>query len=282
MNKIYNAYKVIEKPLNYLIVAGLIIFTLIKLQNVNVQFHSANLNFIKVSFTVLLLILSVLNWYIEVKKWQILKSISFISAIKTVFNGLVANIFIPAGVGDISLRTISDNSYKDNFYKSLNNSLAQFLPTVTFGVISLVLLPILPKYNNYKIIAILTIAIVTSIYLFFSKNNLKLYILAYLRYFVFMVQCYLLFYIFSINTIPFDDIGKYVAVFFMLRSIIPSFLFAELGIRASLAVIIFSAFEADLGNIILVFSVLLLVNNYLPALIYKTIGVTWLQKLSLS
>ena len=203
------------------------------------------------------------------------------SAANTVLNGLVANLFIPGGVGDISYRTLSDSDNKSNFFKSLHNALAQFLPTVLVGTMGFAFLPFFAGYNYLKVIMSLVILLV--VVLFLSKNNNRdIAWLSFARYAVFMIQCYLLFYIFSVHSIPYLDLWKYIALFFLIRTLIPSFLMVELGVRASLSILVFGAFENDLGNIIVIFSTLLIVNNYLPALIFKTFGLSWLKKLSFS
>ncbi len=283
MKSILTIYKDIEKPLKYAIIIGLFIIAYLKLPDVKLVFLPVKWSLATVCALLFVFLLTVVNWFLEAKKWQLLTSNTLWQATDTVLNGLVANLFIPAGVGDISYRTLSDKQYHHNFLRALTNAFAQFFPTLLFGIAGIILLKDILSISQEKLYVVL-LGVIAGLVVFLSyrKKHFIISGYAFMRYLVFMTQVYLLFYLFNVQSIPVIDWWKYIAVFFLLRTVLPSFLLAELGIRASLTILIFGKFQYDLGNIMLVFALLLIVNNYLPAIIYKIFGLSWLQKLSFS
>jgi len=243
-------------------------------------------------YSITALLLMPLNWYLEIIKWQALTKITcckliFHKAYKSVIYGLIASIPTPNRVGDYYGRTwITTDKNKKNqlFITSLLSSFLQTSITFIAGIISYFWLA---KTINipYYIIAISTLIIFFTIILilkikkkyfiqitnnisknFHYQNLVAIILLAIFRYIIFIVQAYLLFLATGIHT-TFTQTFNGLSLIYFITLFIPSFFWAELGIRGSLASIIFPMVGINEKASIIVISILWLINIGLPVII---------------
>ena len=124
---------------------------------------------------------------------------------------------------------------------------------------------------------------------YFSKNKIaeslddftfqdKLVLLLYslLRYLVFSIQFYLVLLTFGVQLKGFYEIAL-IPVCFMITSIIPTLMLSEIGVRSSVAIIIFSVVSEESLPIVLASVVLWIINVAIPSVI----GLVNLNKLKL-
>lgn len=214
-----------------------------------------------------LLLLSVLNRFFEILKWQNLVSylhkISLSEATKQVLGALTAGLFTPNGVGEYAGKALffeKTKAKKIIFLNLICNGI-QMILSVIFGIFGLL------YFNaNYDIITSKTVSILFGIcflffiILFFSKKiNIKGYsieklihkineipksihqkniFLAVCRYLVFSHQYYFLFLAFDVD-LPYFTLMASIAAVYFLASSLPTFQFLDFAVKGSVAVYFF-------------------------------------------
>jgi hypothetical protein len=95
---------------------------------------------------VTLLLLMVINWGIEARKWQILvtriEPVNFFTAYKAVLSGVALSLFVPNGIGDYAGRIafIHEGNRLRSVTLTLVGSMAQLIVTLTAGLFGLIYL----------------------------------------------------------------------------------------------------------------------------------------------
>lgn len=288
---------------------GFIIYKIVNLEELKVLTF-ANQNFKCIDFwrIIILFLLMFLNWSLETIKWRILvekiQEFTFVDALKAVFSGITIGIFTPNRLGEIGGRAMFLNKGKRTFGVLATGvgSLAQFLTTVTTGIIGLILvLALYPDkfrigsvFNSISsgLLFILFLFLIWSYFnvykikplffkfSFFKKRAdqldvfseiktislLQVALLSFLRYFVFMSQFFLLLKIFNIHlTITQAYIS--ISLTYLFTSLIPTSTLIELGIRGSLAIFFIGFFSNNSLGIVLSTSILWIINLAIPAII---------------
>jgi len=260
---------------------------------------------------VLSVILVVFNWGFEAKKWQLLladiKSSSFLESFKAVLSGLSTGLLTPNRLGNFigRLAYLKKENHNQATVNTLVGNLAQFVITILFGLIGLLILTYFQfKLQNMFLIIGLSILFVgigllvyfkTSVINFkpvnklFSQKtkqsiqqvndtNLKLknqvLLLSFLRYSIFCIQYFLLFKTFGLSIVS-VYLFALIAVVFLITTLIPSLLFGKLFVRESVAIFIFSMANIDVSLILIVASMLWLINLAIPAIVGS---VFWLKQ----
>jgi len=266
---------------------------------------------IKIELIGFTLLLMMLNWGLETRKWQVLlqnvQKLSFVNAFKSVLAGLSSGLLTPNRIGNFigRLAYVNKENHNQATVNTLVGNLAQFISTVLMGVIGFSFLLLL-KFDIQNNIWICVLSIFFSslaCYVYFkpsvinfapfnklfgdqtklsiqeindSRTNLKLKVLglSVVRYIVFCVQYFLLFKAFGleISTIVLFSL---ITTVFLLTTLIPSLLFGKLFVRESVAVFVFSLVSIDLSLILLVAFLLWIINLVIPAVIGS---VFWLKQ----
>lgn len=259
----------------------------------------------RVGFLICALILSLVNWGIEAKKWQFLvadvQKISFPEAFKNTLVGIVLGMFTPNRLGEIGGKAFylnKNNKIKGAIVASLG-SLAQLTVTVVIGFFGFAILLFFLKsfsFDNlmlfstsFFIIGVLLLLLLFNInkfLAFLSKfnigkkimpkleflskyNNFKLFkvlIMSFLRYIVFVFQFYLLLRFFDVQIDFFIAIAGIFTVF-LLMNILPNVLIADLGIRGSVSMFVLGQFASNIQGILLASVFLWIINILLPAFV---------------
>ncbi len=233
-----------------------------------------------------ILLLSVLNRYFEILKWQnlakVIHEISLGEATKQVLAALTAGIFTPNGVGEYAGKALyypKSEAKKVIFLNLICNGI-QMIVTVVFGTIGLLFL----GYWKWVlgIIAIFLFFILSSIFLRSIKikgysiekllhkiNGIPKAIhqrnifLGTLRYIVFSHQYYFLFLAFDVD-LPYFTLIATIAVVYFLASSLPTFQFLDFAVKGSVAVYFFGILNVNEWIVIFISTLMWFLNVVLP------------------
>ncbi|HQZ26345.1 MAG TPA: hypothetical protein PLD18_13690 [Flavobacterium sp.] len=242
-----------------------------------------------------LLLLSVLNRFFEILKWQNLVSylhkISLPEATKQVLGALTAGLFTPNGVGEYAGKALffeKSKAKKVIFLNLICNGI-QMILSIVFGIFGLL------YFNaNYNIITTKTVSILFGIcfllfgILFFSKKiNIKGYsieklihkineipkaihqkniFLAICRYLVFSHQYYFLFLAFDVD-LPYLILMATIASVYFLASSLPTFQFLDFAVKGSVAVYFFGILGVNEWIVVFISTLMWFLNVVLPVII---------------
>ncbi|MFC7445130.1 hypothetical protein C7H62_0766 [Mesoflavibacter sp. HG96] len=245
---------------------------------------------------IILLVLSVFNWFLEITKWRFLiskiKRITFLEATEQSLGALTASIFTPNRIGEYGAKAIyfAKTHRKKVLLLTLISNMLQMSVTVIFGSIGLFFL-----YSNFEIdisYRILRgIAILAFITLFgflgIKQNRFKMkgfslekvldyvknlgvhylgfgLLLSVFRYAVFSFQFYFILSLLGVDLHYFDAMILITSMY-LLASIIPSISLFDVVIKGSVALYIFGL--AGINQLPILSCVLLmwLLNFALPS-----------------
>ncbi|RTY94344.1 hypothetical protein EKL32_11350 [Flavobacterium sp. GSN2] len=242
-----------------------------------------------------ILLLSVLNRFFEILKWQnlveFIHEISVGTATKQVLGALTAGLFTPNGVGEYAGKALffdKLNTKKVIFLNLICNGI-QMILTVIFGVFGLLF------FNaQYHVITTKTVAllfgflILLYIVLFTAKKitikgysieklihkineipkpiHQKNIFLGICRYLVFSHQYYFLFLAFDVDLPYFTLIATISSVYFLASSL-PTFQFLDFAVKGSVAVYFFGILGVNEWIVIFISTLMWFLNVVLPVII---------------
>ena len=251
-------------------------------------------------------LLSFFNWGLESLKWKYLiakiKVVTFIQAYKIILTGITMSLITPNRVGEIPARAYLLND-KENLnkliYATFIGSFTQLLVTVFFGTVgvfySMVWFDI---YLSESVLVSLIIFLLILIALLMFSNKIKRNILylfnkqssidfnriillkaliySVFRYIVFVLQYYCLLEAFGVHFTNLVALWLIPLCFFVASSI-PTFLISELGVRSSVAIIVFGVLSTNDVAIIASSITLWVINIAIPAIF----GVGFMKQLEI-
>ena len=252
-----------------------------------------------------ILLLSVLNRYFEILKWQNLaqyiRKITVAESTKQVLAALTAGLFTPNGVGEYAGKALFFNkseAKKVVFVNLICNGI-QMVLTIVFGIFGLL------YFNTlYHVITPKTVLMLFGIcfllfgILFFSKKiNIKGYsieklihkineipkhihqrniLLGICRYLVFSHQYYFLFLAFDVH-LPYLMLISTIASVYFLASSLPTFQFLDFAVKGSVAIYFFGILGVNEWIVVFISTLMWFLNVVIPViigsyyvLIYKT------------
>ncbi len=299
----YLKYK--QKFIGILILVLSYVYIAYRLSNINFSLYSINFNYSVILYSLFFIILTILNIITESIKWKLLLSdiihIKFLDSVKMVFAGFSSGIFTPAKIGEPYGRIIylprklwskgTALNYFGGFlqnmiicligiaftYYSLSTENFQHFLLLKYAIVILiisVLIFYLLYVFRYKLYTYISrYKILNSVAKSFLelrkiklKKYIKLFFVSTLRYCIYSTQLILLLYIFSDFQFSISII-LLVPIYFMCITIIPSFLLADLGVRNSVALFLFSSHFTNETTIMLAVSTLWIINQVFPAII---------------
>ena len=260
-----------------------------------------------ISLLIIALFFTVLNYGLEAFKWQLLLSplqkVNLVNAYKSILAGITISIFTPNRTGEVIGKVLYLDLQEKLKAAMLNfsGSMAQMICTSLAGLWGTII------YLNYFALkdvnlpttkVIYSIAIICSalafliyfnqqkFFLWTSKKNLaqkfrisftnqqqfksslqvKVLLLSLIRYLVFSTQLILLLRFCGIHA-SFFQLFLLCTVFFLVMWFLPSFALTELGVRGSVAVLIFQNVSNNISGALLAVVLLWIINVALPALI---------------
>jgi hypothetical protein len=251
-----------------------------------------NQSFAGISF---ILLLSVLNRYFEILKWQnlasCLKPISVSEATKQVLAALTAGIFTPNGVGEYAGKALyyqKSEATKIVFLNLICNGI-QMVLTVIIGIFGLLYFNAQYNLINTKTVAILFGILIFTTALLFSikKVTIKGYsieklihkinkipkpthqkniLLGVCRYLVFSHQYYFLFLAFDVD-LPYLTLMSAVTSVYFLASSLPTFQFLDFAVKGGVAIFFFGILGVNEWIVIFVTTLMWFLNIVLPVVI---------------
>lgn len=245
-----------------------------------------------------ILSLSLINWILEILKWQNLVSyirqISFKESMKQTLGSLTASIFTPNRIGEYGAKMLyfdKKDAKKIVLLNLIGNS-TQMIVTTFFGVFGLVITGLNVEffqgiYTEILVIAILLIILLTLAYVFrnrefiygftFTKLIVKIkevprniyrtnFQLATLRYFIFSHQFYFLLVLFDVS-ISYPTALATLFIMYFIASIVPTIHLMDLVIKGSVAVFLFGKLGVNESIVVSITFLMWLFNLVIPVVI---------------
>ena len=237
----------------------------------------------------LLLLLSVLNRFFEILKWQNLVSylhkITLFDATKQVLGALTAGLFTPNGIGEYAGKALFFEKFqaKNIVFLNLICNGIQLIISVVFGIFGLL-------YLGYGKWVLLLLSIIFGFLVLsfglkkvkikgYSISDLILKIneipksihrknnyLAVCRYLIFSHQYYFLFLAFDVQ-LPYFTLMATIATVYFLASSLPTFQFLDFAVKGSVAVYFFGLLGVNEWIVIFISTLMWFLNVVLPVLI---------------
>ena len=242
-----------------------------------------------------ILILSVLNRYFEILKWQnlakVIHQISLQEATEQVLAALTAGIFTPNGVGEYAGKALyypKSDAKKVVFLNLICNGI-QMILTVIFGIFGLL------YFNaNFNVITTRTVTILFGgflliLILLFSIKKIKIkgysieklihkineipksvhqknILLGLCRYLVFSHQYYFLFLAFDVD-LPYLTLMAAVTSVYFLASSLPTFQFLDFAVKGSVAIYFFGILGVNEWIVVFISTLMWFLNVVLPVIL---------------
>jgi len=236
-----------------------------------------------------ILLLSVLNRFFEILKWQNLVSylhkISLPEATKQVLGALTAGLFTPNGVGEYAGKALffeKSKAKKIVFLNLICNGI-QMILSVVFGTIGLWVL----GYGLWVLVILFSSFALWILGFGFKKFKIKGYsieklihkineisksihqknmFLAICRYLVFSHQYYFLFLAFDVD-LPYLTMMATIASVYFLASSLPTFQFLDFAVKGSVAVYFFGILGVNEWIVVFISTLMWFLNVVLPVVI---------------
>jgi hypothetical protein len=236
-----------------------------------------------------LLLLSILNRFFEILKWQNLVSyihkITLFDATKQVLGALTAGLFTPNGIGEYAGKALFfDKSQAKNivFLNLICNGI-QVITSILFGLLGLwylgfgkwvfLLLTIVLGFGilgfglkKVRIKGYSIEKILSKINEIPKKIHRKNSYLAICRYLIFSHQYYLLFLAFDVQ-LPYFTLMATIAAVYFLASSLPTFQFLDFAVKGSVAVYFFGLLNVNEWIVVFISTLMWFLNVVLPVLI---------------
>ncbi|KDN55036.1 hypothetical protein [Flavobacterium seoulense] len=242
-----------------------------------------------------ILLLSVLNRYFEILKWQNLvqhiHKITVSESTKQVLAALTAGLFTPNGVGEYAGKALFFNKSETKkviFLNLICNGI-QMVLTVVFGIFGLLYFNTLYHVITAKTVLILFGAcfLLSGIFFFSKKINIKGYsieklihkineipksihqrniLLGVCRYLVFSHQYYFLFLAFDVD-LPYLTLITTISSVYFLASSLPTFQFLDFAVKGSVAIYFFGILGVNEWIVIFISTLMWFLNVVIPVVI---------------
>lgn len=242
-----------------------------------------------------ILLLSVLNRYFEILKWQnlakVIHEISLGEATKQVLAALTAGIFTPNGVGEYAGKALfyPKSETKNVVFLNLICNGIQMVLTVIFGLFGLMYFNAKYEVITTQTVAILFGGFVLLLIVLFSLKKIKIkgysieklvhkineipkpihrknILLGVLRYLVFSHQYYFLFLAFDVD-LPYFSLISTIAVVYFLASSLPTFQFLDFAVKGSVAIFFFEKLGVNEWIVVFISTLMWFLNVVLPVVI---------------
>jgi len=236
-----------------------------------------------------ILLLSVLNRFFEILKWQNLVSylhkISLPEATKQVLGALTAGLFTPNGLGEYAGKALffeKSKAKKIVFLNLICNGI-QMILSIVFGTIGLWVLGFSYFTFSFWLLAfgfwLLAFGLKKVAIKGYSIEKLirkineipksihqKNIFLAVCRYLVFSHQYYFLFLAFDVD-LPYFTLMATIASVYFLASSLPTFQFLDFAVKGSVAVYFFGILGVNEWIVIFISTLMWFLNVVLPVII---------------
>lgn len=261
------------------------------------HFYHYFLQTISVPATVAIVGFSILNWTLEILKWQnlvaVIRPISFSEAAQQSLSGMALSVFTPNGIGDYGAKMLYFEKSKTQTVVLLNflANGVQMAFTTLFGLIGLgyFIFRFAVHSSLYWSVGLglgLTFLFFLLLYFFRNKDfwgytirqfwveakqisptiHLKNGLYGLLRFLVFCHQYTYILYLLKVE-LPYPEIMATLFVMYVTASVIPNFQIADVALKGSIAIYLFSLQGISEWPIVLTAFTMWLFNYILPSII---------------
>ncbi len=252
-----------------------------------------------------LLILTFINWLLEILKWKTLvkelKNINLITAAKQSLASLTASLITPNRIGEYGAKALyfAKNKRIKILHLNLIGNLHQLIATVFFGVLGFVYFyknhPININLSNFYSVFILICTssililvlwkLVISKLNFFKdrivkiklKTHLNVALYSFLRYLVFSHQFYFLLILLKTNISYIGAISG-ISTMYLISSFIPMLSIFDAVLKGSIALLIFEILGVNSIIILSITTLMWVLNFVLPSIIGSYFVITFNPK----
>lgn len=242
-----------------------------------------------------ILLLSVLNRYFEILKWQnlaqVIHKISGYEATKQVLAALTAGIFTPNGVGEYAGKALyypKSEAKKVVFLNLICNGI-QMILTIIFGIFGLLYFNAQFNVITTKTVLLLFGGFLLILIVLFSIKKIKVkgysieklihkineipksvhqknIFLGICRYLVFSHQYYFLFLGFDVD-LPYLTLMAAITSVYFLASSLPTFQFLDFAVKGSVAIYFFGILGVNEWIVIFISTLMWFLNVVLPVVL---------------
>jgi hypothetical protein len=247
---------------------------------------------------IILLFLTILNWFFEILKWQhlvsFIKKISFSESAKQSLAAHTASLFTPNRIGDYGAKTVY---YAKKFRKrilllNLLGNITQMSVTLILGITGFIIF--VNKYDVdisfYKASRFLIMIVIVggfavfgitqkkhkikgfsidSIQTFLKQVKISKHVITFLislvRYAIFSFQFYFLLQIFGVN-VSYYNAMIVITSMYLLSSIIPTIFIFDVIVKGSIALYLFDIVRVNELTILSITTLMWILNFVLPSL----------------
>ncbi len=265
--------------------------------------NGLELSFRIIFLTFLVLLLTTANWSIEALKWKHTLSpvyeITYARAMRGIFSGLTVAVLTPNRSGEFLGRIfVVPTRYRIHAISStIISNIFQLFTTLIFGTIALVVwfwflqypiffsLRTIPRYTLYALFALVVVAAIAYFYriklfreyewgkqinTFLRRFSLRtaffLLLLSILRYFVFIIQFWIITKIFGLS-LSLSQVFLGMALTYFLMALLPVLTLAEPITRTTLAMVFFEYLTTETTAVMISVLWLWVINLVIPSII---------------
>lgn len=242
----------------------------------------------------LLLLLSFLNWFFEILKWQVLasklKNIPLPESTKHVLTAHTSSIFTPLKIGEYGAKTLffGKKQAKKVLFLNFLGNMAQMSSTLIFGIIGLFFFL---KWNFPHWLEVYILVVVLGVLFLFmgrqwvslgdikikgfylkkvtafiksipTSDRIKILSFSVVRYVFFSLQFCFLLSLFTI--VSWTEVLPLVFTMYLLSSLLPVMQLFDFAVKGGIAILVFTAVSAQI--VICVALIMWMLNAMLPAL----------------
>lgn len=241
-----------------------------------------------------LIALSLLNWFLEILKWQMLtrhiKKLPLIEAMKQSLSSLTSSIFTPNRIGEYGAKALYFQAElrKKIVFMNFIGQMMQLAVTVIFGVIGLYYFikiyesPIRLK-NSFNIITIsimascllVCILLINRHHLILRSANylrllpkgicFKAFLYSTMRYIIFSFQFYFLLRILGVE-LSYLNSMIFISSLYLVTSIIPNIVLLDVVVKGGAAIFLFSFANVDELTSLYVITIMWILNVVIPSI----------------
>ena len=242
-----------------------------------------------------------LKWKFMIRK---IEAISFFTSFRAIFSGITVSSFTPNRIGEYGGRVfcLEKSDRIQAVFITILCSMAQLLTTIIFGSFAFFILHeqfledqhfiieisrfsllVLFVLNILFVLAYFKVAFLINflwkfsffhflrqyinvISLFNFKDLLVTFLYSVFRYLVFSIQFLILLHVFNVDISLYDAILSVMLVFFFI-TLTPTITIAEIGVRGSMALLVFLKFSTNVIGILSSTFLLWIINLIIPAII---------------
>ena len=242
-----------------------------------------------------------LKWKFMIRK---IEAISFFTSFRAIFSGITVSSFTPNRIGEYGGRVfcLEKSDRIQAVFITILCSMAQLLTTIIFGSFAFFILHeqfledqyfiieisrfsllVLFVLNILFVLAYFNVAFLINflwkfsffnflrqyinvISLFNFKDLLVTFLYSVFRYLVFSIQFLILLHVFNVDISLYDAILSIMLVFFFI-TLTPTITIAEIGVRGSMALLVFLKFSPNVIGILSSTFLLWIINLIIPAII---------------